>query len=57
MQQPVGAITYQQKKDMIFSCRRSTTSQQDEYHLLDRAAQVLFKNRPQQAQGTHVLKV
>jgi hypothetical protein len=42
MQQAVCAITYQQKKDMIFSCRRFTTSQQDEYHLLDRVAQVII---------------
>jgi hypothetical protein len=50
MQQPVGAVKYQQKKDMIVSCRRSPKSLLDEYHLLYRAAQVtifLLKNRPQ----------
>jgi hypothetical protein len=42
MQQHVGAITYQQKKGMIFLCRQSTTYQQDKYNLLDRGAQVVI---------------
>jgi hypothetical protein len=42
MQQPVGAITYQQKKDMVVSRRRSPTFLQYEYHVLDRAAQVII---------------
>ena len=46
MQQLDGPITYQQKKNMITTCRRPPTIPHDDYHLLDRAEQVtIFRLR------------